>query len=260
MEIDRLEKVLSHYIENSDISKISSLKAGQSTRVNIDTMESLLHCSYLWQITGGLFDITIGPLYKCWVNEDKTLKQPQPDEIKAAKKRVGMDLLRLDPDNMTVQVLQSGLLLDLGGYGKGYAIDRVIELLEEWEIENVLAHGGFSSIYAKGAHKDFSAWPVSVTNTVTGEVMGVVNLQNRAMSASGVEKGRHIINPETAKPVQANAAAWALGEDAATVDALTTAFMMMSADEVNTFCATYPDISALIIDKNSKIHSIDFPL
>lgn len=259
-EIDRIEQALSHYIENSDVAKIRTLKSGESTRVTIDTMESLLHCTFLYEITGGLFDVTIGPLLKCWLNEDKTLKNPSAIEIADAQKRVGLNLLQLVPKDMRVQVLVDRIDLDLGGYGKGYAVDRVSEQLVEWDINNALIHGGFSSIYALGHPKESIGWPVSLTHPTTKNLLGMVYLKNQAMSASGNQKGQHIINPKTAKPAEKNLAVWSIGRDAATVDGLTTAFMMMSKTNIQQLCKEYPEISAFIIDNNSDIINVSFPL
>ena len=258
-EIDGIEKVLSHYIENSDISKISTLMAHQSTKVTVHTMESLLHCAYLWEITKGLFDVTIGPLYQVWLDEDKSLREPSAEVIASAKSRVGMHHLLLDPKNMTVQVLHEGLQLDLGGYGKGYAIDCAVELLAEWDIENVLVHGGYSSLYAKGKPDGLSAWPLTITHPVSSTHIGYVHLSNQAMSASGLQKGQHIIHPHLARPVTTHLAAWAIGESAATVDGLTTAFMMMSRDDIESLCSQ-TETMALMITHEGSIESVNFPL
>jgi FAD:protein FMN transferase len=259
-EIDKIEQSLSHYIQNSDIAKIRTLKSGASTRVTIDTMESLLHCRYLFEITDGLFDVTIGPLYKCWLNEDKTLKNPSAEDIARAQKRVGMNFLQLDPQKMTVHVLVDSIDLDLGGFGKGYAVDRAADLLEEWDITVALIHGGFSSIYAIGKPKRSRGWPLSITHPITNQLLGMVFLQNQAMSASGIQKGQHIVNPKTAKPVDANHAVWSIGKNAATVDGLTTAFMMMSTKDIQDICSAQNENSALIIKDTNEIENILFPL
>lgn len=260
--VNRIEQSLSHYIENSDISKIGSLQKGESTRVGIDTMESLLHCSYLFQLTDGLFDITIGPLYKAWLNEDKSLRAPSEQEIDWAKAHVGMNYLILDPDNIMVSVQQDSLSLDLGGYGKGYAVDRIAELLGEWEIDNALIHSGFSSLYAIGKPDGLPGWPVTLSHPVSQKQLGLIYLSEQGMSASGIQKGRHIINPKTAKPVDGHTAVWTLAEDAATADALSTAFMMMDFQSIERLCKWHKEFSAYVISGEAsdfESRSLNFP-
>ena len=106
--LDRLELDLSRFIENSDISRINTLGAGQSTRVRRATMDCLLISRLAYLETGGAFDISLG---------------------------TGFPDLDLSPSELRVRANANGIHLDLGGMGKGYAVDRMAEVLIDWDVE-----------------------------------------------------------------------------------------------------------------------------
>ena len=119
--VDRLERELSRFLPNSDIARVNHLAAGESTRVSPSTLECLVIARHVFDLTGGAFDISIG---------------------------TGLPSLELDADDFLVRATKDGVQVDLGGIGKGYAVDLMAELLEEWGLERALVHGGFSSVLA----------------------------------------------------------------------------------------------------------------
>ncbi|MFB0555050.1 MAG: FAD:protein FMN transferase [Phycisphaerae bacterium] len=249
-EVDRLEGELSRFIENSDITRINNLPANETLRLGLDAFECLQLSSRIYAETNGAFDITIGSLFSCWRNEDGTPRTPSQEDLNLARQHTGIHLLLLDECEHTVQLLASPVQVDLGGVGKGYAVDRVAELLREWSIDIALISGGYSSVLALDAPADTKGWPLTLSNPDNRkEILVRPYLQVRAISGSGMQKGRHIIDPRTAQPVKGKYAAWASAPDAATADALSTAFMVMSPDEIRQYCSRHPDVSALIMLK-----------
>ena len=103
-ELDRLEQELSRFIENSDISRINNLKKGASTRVGLDAFECIKQSAQIYNDTKGAFDITVGHLYECWLNPDKTCRSPSDDELQEALKNTGMNLLALNAADYRVYV------------------------------------------------------------------------------------------------------------------------------------------------------------
>ena len=247
-KLGRLEQDLSGFIENSDISRINNHTAGQSVRVSLETFECLQLSRRINVETNGAFDVTIGFLLSCWRNPDKTLRIPSKEELDIARQRTGMDLFKLDESQCTVELLRDKVQIDLGGIGKGYAIDKMAELLGDWSIDVALIHGGYSSALAVGSPPGTKGWPVTLSNPRNlKQTLAALFLKNQALSGSGVQKGRHIIDPRTAQPVEGRCAAWACAGDAATADALSTAFMVMSPDEVRQYCSRHPDVPAMLI-------------
>jgi len=247
-ELDRLEAELSRFVENSDISRINNLAPKGSLRVGLDAFECLQISTRIYDETNGAFDITIGLLLDCWLNEDKTMRTPSQQQLNLARERTGIHLLKLDEAEHTVQVLAGPVQIDLGGIGKGYAVDRMAELLHDWSIDTAVIHGGYSSVLALDAPSGTKGWPLTLSNPVNRkQTLAGLHLQGRALSGSGLQQGRHIIDPRTAQPVEGKRAAWACAPDAATADALSTAFMVMKPDEVKEYCSNHPGTLAMIV-------------
>ena len=228
--MDRLEQLLSRFLENSDIARVNHLAAGQGTPVSPWTMECLEIARHLHDLTGGAFDPSIGS---------------------------GLHRLELDPEDFTVHARDEGVRLDLGGIGKGYAVDRVAELLEEWGIPRALVHGGFSSVLALEPPPDEDGWPLTLSAPGSGRTLARVSARRRAFSASGVRKGDHILDPRTGLAIRGRAGAWVAvaredGASAAAVaDALSTAFMIQPVDEIDALCRHSPGLEAWLVPEPS---------
>ena len=137
---------------------------------------------HLFDLTGGAFDISIG---------------------------TGLPSLELDADDFLVRATKEGVQVDLGGIGKGYAVDLVAELLEEWGIERALVHGGFSSVLALEAPAGRDGWPLTLSDPAApSRVLARLSVRQTALGASGVRKGDHIVDPRTGEPVRGRLAAW----------------------------------------------------
>jgi thiamine biosynthesis lipoprotein len=235
-EIDRLEQELSRFIENSDISRIKDLKKNQTAPISIDTFECLTQAMQIKVLTQGAFDIAFRS-YK---------GNPGLRKCKDL-------LLYLNPDGFKVTALRLPVDLDLGGIGKGYAIDKTVTVIREWGIERALIHGGKSTVFAFGAD-----WPVSLSDPLTKEMIGdKIYLNQRALSGSGLQKGRHIVDPRTGKAVEHVRAAWAFAPTAGISDALSTAFMIMTAEERESFFKANKEFSAVVVlkDGTKKVYN-----
>ncbi len=243
-EFDRLEQELSRYRPNSDIARINNLPPGGETRVSADTFACLQLAHQYWHTTNGAFDITMGALMDAWVAPDKSLRDPHAAEIEDAVRRSGMQLLTLDESTYLVGVGEYVPKIDPGAIGKGYAVDVCTELLRDWGVGAALVHGGTSSAAGYGR-----AWPVTASSFAEPRrVLREFVLDGLALSGSGVKKGRHIIDTRTHRPVAGRHAAWVCVPSATESDALSTAFMVMSAEEIAAFCAARTDMQAIVID------------
>ena len=236
--VDRLERDLSRFVPNSDIARVNRLEAGDVTRVAADTMECLIIARHLFDLTSGAFDVSIG---------------------------TGLPSLSLDADTCVVQATAGGVRIDLGGIGKGYAVDRMGELLEEWGVGQALVHGGFSSVLALEPPPDSDGWAVVLSDPADGARRASLSVSQTALSASGLRKGGHIRDPRTGLVVSGRRAAWVAlprprtsPDDgppdaglrfaaAAVADALTTAAMVLPVHEVAALCALAPGLEVWIL-------------
>ena len=237
--VERLERELSRFLPNSDIGRVNHLAAGQSTRISASTMECLLIAGHGFALTAGAFDVSLG---------------------------TGWASLDLDPEGFVVRATRGGVRIDLGGIGKGFAVDRMADVLEEWGLTRALAHGGFSSVVALESPAERDGWPLTLSDPrLPFEVLARLSLRHAALGASGLLKGGHILDPRTGEPAQGHRAAWtcvrrphasgapaAAGTEpgppaAAVADALATAFMVMNIEEVEALCDRSPGLEAWIL-------------
>jgi FAD:protein FMN transferase len=242
--VDRLERELSRFLPNSDITRINHLEPGASTRVSPSTLECLVIARHMFDLTGGAFDVSIGS---------------------------GLPSLELDAENSIVRSTARGVRVDLGGIGKGYAVDSMAELLEEWGVHASLVHGGFSSVLALEPPPGHDGWPLTLSDpNASSRVLARLSSHQTALGASGVRKGDHIVDPRTRDPVRGRRAAWVAvprpesARDnadqrqraaAATVtDALTTACMLLSLDDIETLCDSTPGLEAWILEDTELVH------
>ena len=253
-ELDRLEAELSRFIENSDVSRINNLTANNPLRVGLPAFECLQLSVRIYNQTNGAFDITIGSLLDCWLDEDKKMRCPSAEQLNVARQHTDSHLIELDEAQHTVKLLTSPVRIDLGGIGKGYAIDQMAGLLSDWSIDTALVHGGYSSVLAIGAPPGTKGWPLTLSNPANyKQILASIFLRDRAFSGSGLQKGPHIIDPHSGRPVEDKVAAWACAANAATADALSTAFMVMSPDDISRYCTNHSDTLAMVLVKQPAV-------
>lgn len=243
-EADRLEQELSRFIDNSDVGRINAAGAGSTLIVSPDTMACLGVAQEVYGLTDGAFDITVGPLVALW-------RQGEPAAEPLARlmqTRTG-EAFRLNLAELSVTVLRSDPGVDLGGVAKGYAVDRMAQVLDEWQIRCALIHGGTSSVLAMEAPAEKPGWPVVLRNPHRpDEILARLDLVEQVLSCSGVYRGSHIINPVTGRPVVDKKNVWLLtAASAAEADALTTAFMVMAPEQIERFVQTRPDERILLV-------------
>lgn len=240
--VDRLEDELSRFRANSDITRVNHLRGGERTRVGIAALECLLIAQHLFSVTGGAFDVSIG---------------------------TGLASLVLDPEESIVSAEADGIRVDLGGIGKGYAVDLMAELLEEWGLERAMVHGGFSSVLALEPPEGQQGWPLTLSDPADpSRVLVRRSMRQMALSASGIRKGDHIVDPRTGAAAHERRAAWvALPRPAvraaeqngprvapaAVADALTTAAMLMSVEDIARLCAASPGLELWVLSEAGEL-------
>lgn len=227
-EVYLLAGLLSRFEESSDISRINALQAGQSVRVALETFDCLQIALGVQRMTHGAFDVTYG-------------SEGTPAEAR----------LRLDPAGCHVQALVPGLRVDLGGIGKGFALDRMARLLRQWDIRCARLWASTSTALAYATPPRSRDWTVDFGPAADRRQ---VSLQDSAFSASGTAlKGAHVIDPKTRLPVQTRRRAWAAAPTAAVADALSTAFLVMSRNGIQHCCAPGSRISAYIAEPEEDL-------
>lgn len=241
-EIDRLEDELSRFRPTSDIARLNRLRAGDSLPVSLAVWDCLSLAKTVHEETSGAFDITIGPLMQLWRSSDGSLIEPDPEKLALARHSIGSQLFELKEDGCLVRVLADHMVFDLGAVGKGYALDQAVQILQDWSITRVFLNAGDSTLLALDSPAGEEAWSITLA-----EGSSDMQIKDRALSGSGfMVKGAHIMNPRTLAPLPIQGKrSYALAPTAALSDALSTAFMIMTPEEITALCARYPGVEWL---------------
>jgi thiamine biosynthesis lipoprotein len=266
--VDQLEDQLTVYRDHSEISQLNVRAAEHPVEVEPRLFELLSQTVELHQITDGAFDITAGPLSKVWGFTRRAGAIPNEADIAEALQRVGSQYLQLDAEARTVSFSRPGVSINLGAIGKGYALDRCAELFAAAGVDDVLLHGGNSSVLARGSHgaTPGQGWAVGVRNPLRPERrLGELQIISQALATSGsgsqyfIHEGQrygHILDPRTGWPAQGVLSTTVIAPTAAMADALSTAFYVMGPKSVESFCEQHPEIAALMVCPGDRAGSI----
>jgi FAD:protein FMN transferase len=266
-EISRLEAQLSPFRPSSEIAHVNARAFREPVRVTPSLMSLLQHAQRLSMETQGAFDITVGPLMRCWGFRGGGGRTPGPEELAKARVRVGMQHVQLDAKEFTVRFAREGVTLDLGAIGKGYAIEQAVEVLREAGVNCALLHGGTSTVYGLGTPPQGEAWLVAIEDPQTkqaspavgnegayrilmmeereavpgaeAEPLAIVSLRDESLSLSGIwgryfeAEGRtlgHIIDPRTGAPANRAVLSAVVQSSATETDALSTALLVLGLE------------------------------
>jgi FAD:protein FMN transferase len=256
-EIERVESRLSIYRSGSEIAEIHRRAGTEWVRVSPEVFALLTRAAAYWQLSGESFDPTVAPLVRCWGFMKGSGSRPTDEEISAARGLVGMEKVDFDTPTNSIRFQHDGMMLDLGSIGKGYALDRAAEILRDGGVENALLHGGTSSILALGTDPEAGGWKVAIEDPSAereDKVLAVVELQDESLSVSAVwgkyfeidgKRYGHVIDPRTGWPAENVLLGAVVLESAEGTDALSTAVLLASDEELKTLAEKLPAIRHL---------------
>ena len=264
--VDQLEDQLTVYREHSEISRLNRMAHQQPMLVERRLFALLKQALDLHRETNGAFDITAGPISKLWGFYRREGRMPGEEEIAAVLSRVGSQYLELDATAQSAHFARSGMELNLGGIGKGYALDRCAELLAKQNVPDYLIHGGQSSILASGSRQGLPSgqqgWSIALRHPLRDEVrLGEVWLRDQALGTSGTahqffyhqgKRYAHILDPRTARPAEGMLSTTVIAPTAALADALATAFFVMGVEAALAYCESHPQIGALLVTPGER--------
>ena len=269
--VERLEDQMTVYRSHSEISRINRHAATEAMPVERRLCELLAQALDLHQATQGAFDITSTPLSKVWGFYRRAGRIPTGIEVGEVRERVGSQWVELDRDQGTIRFRKTGIEINLGGIGKGYALDRCAEFLQHVGIENFLIHGGQSSVLARGSRTidspEQNGWTVGLRHPLRPDRrLAEFYLRDRAMGTSGTgtqffhHKGRrygHILDPRTGQPAEGVLSSTVIAPGAAVADALATACYVMGVEQSLEFCRQRPELSAVLVTAGERSGTID---
>lgn len=238
-EVGRLDKLLSISSTDGDIAAINKNSGGELSE---ETAE-LLRCALtLYENTDGAFDITLHPLMELWGFYSDEYYVPSANELAEYMRSTGSDRVLLDGSTLQID---EGMGLDLGGIAKGYASDRVADVLRENGVESAMVSLG-GNIYALGSNINGKPWNIGIQDPEDPNgFIGVAAVSDMAVVTSGTyqryfeadgEKYHHILDPKTGKPAASGLVSVTIICKSGTIaDGLSTALLVMGLDEAVAF-------------------------
>ncbi len=234
---EELEQIFSDYRTDSELSRAERI-ALIRPRVVSPLLFGLLERSVDFsRLTGGAFDITVGPLIELWKRCRLEVRMPGARELALARARVGYRKILLNPRTRSLRLTGPEMALDLGGIAKGFAADEMFRIVESRGFPSCLIDAG-GDLRLGATPPDKQGWTVSLDDDLNGERM--LDLEQCAVATSGdrfqfveVEGVRysHIVDPRTGMGVRHHGEVTVLAADALTADALATAISVLDADQ-----------------------------
>lgn len=250
-EIVRLDGVMSNYKPESDLSQLNRNAHFHAEKVPADLYRVIEEAIQYSKMSGGKFDITVGPLVDLWkaaLRGDRVPMAPEEQRLRAC---VGYEKIELIPPDR-VEFHSPCTRIDLGAIGKGYAVDRAVEILRSKGIKNALVDAGQSTIYGMGAPPGKNAWEVHLrdpSNRVDPQVLlsenSVSTSEQTPPSLLGNETAGHIIDPVNAKPLETKYALSVVAKTGTASDALSTTLLLAGPEKGTVMVKGIADAAAI---------------
>lgn len=256
--IAALDRIMSDYQPSSELMQVSERAGGPPVKISDDLYRVLSAAQEIAQRSEGAFDITVGPVVRLWRRARRQHELPEPARLARALELVGYEKLRLDGRARTAQLLKPGMLLDLGGIGKGYAADEALRLLKQHGINHALvAAGGDIALGEPPPDTTAAGWTIAVASldSPAREPKRYVTLRNSGVSTSGdVEQHvdidgtrySHIVDPKTGRAKTGRVSVTVIAPDDTTADALATAVCVLGLERGLKLIKSMPETRALI--------------
>ncbi len=262
-EIQKVDELMSDYKSDSEISEVNRDGFERAVKVSRSTYEVLQRSVEFSKLTGGAFDVTVGPLVDLWRSAAEANSTPSDAELREARSRVGYEKLILDANEMSVRFAVEGMRIDLGAIAKGYAIDRAIEAMQKRGAAGGMAEigGDVRCFGVPAGRKDSWLVGLQAPNTAVegiggGGLLLKLKLVDRAVATSGDyqqfiliggKRHSHIIDRKTAAGAQGLSSVTIIANSATDADALATAVSVMGAEKGLALIETIPDTEAILI-------------
>jgi len=260
--IDEIEAVMSHYREDSELSRLSATSGSGPKRVSPELIKILRLAQGFSLRSGGAFDITVGPFVEMWRKSRRTKQLPPSGELREAAGRVGYRNLALDESRSTVELRRKGMKLDLSAIAKGYAADEALRILKAKGHPSALVDAG-GDVALGDRPPGKKGWTIAIDEVPgqPGTAARKLVLSNRAVATSGDayqfvviggERYSHIVDPKTGLGVREAAAATVIAGDCATADALATSLCVLPPNEAVRLVESTKGAAARILRRSEE--------
>ena len=258
-EIVRLDLVMSHFKESSELSRLNRQGSREFVAVDPALYEVIERSIGFSRRSGGKFDVSIAPLLGVWREAREAGRQPSVEQLATASRCVGYWNIELSPPNR-IRFRSDCLQVDLGGIGKGYAVERALAVLQKAGVRHAVVNAGGSTIAAIGAPPGEPGWPVQLVATIAGSRTlllrdASISTSAHSLTSFAFEPGLfgEIMDPQQQGPSRRRGTVSVVTDDATTADALSTTLLLMSHEEGRRMLEPFPNTSALWISAARRL-------
>ncbi len=260
-ETERLEKLFSRFLPDSDIARLNRSAGGEGVRVAHETLAVLrlgLECALQ---TEGCFNPAVGPLVRLW---HTPLIKPSQPEIETARALSDVQTLQLQARGRKARLARAGQSVDLGGIAKGYAADRMVEIFRRHGVRSAFTDFG-GNVAVLGAKPDGSPFTVGIRHPQReNSLIGALSVTDQSVVTSGDDQRAvpgadggchsHIIDPRTGLPANSGLlSVTVVSPSSALADALATALFIAGIADGVRFLKRFPGTQAVFIDQDASV-------
>jgi len=259
-ELASVNAQMSNYLEDSELSRFNRLPAQTPFRVSSATFEVFREAMRVSELTGGAFDVTVGPLVRRWgfgPGSPASRSPPGPEELESLRAVVGYRKVVLDDDAQTIEKTVPGIECDLSAIAKGYSVDRVAAALDERGYRNYMVEVG-GEVRTQGKNAASEAWRIAIESPIASvrAIHRVIPVSGLSIATSGDYRNfyelegeiySHLIDPRTEKPVgHSLASVSVVDESCMRADALASGLLVLGPEEGYRL-ATEEDLAVLFL-------------
>jgi len=258
-EIERIDFLMSHYRQDSEVSQISRHAGQKTVQVSPETWEVIERALLFSRLSGGAFDITIGPVFRLW--DFREGKVPDEKALRERLAKVDYRRVRTDPARFSVFLQDPGMELDLGAIAKGYAADRASMVLRKKGNDNFLINAG-GDLKVGGSKDRGIPWTLGIQHPrLPFERIAKVRPKEAGVATSGDyqkyfirdgERYHHILVPSTGMPARECQSVTIVAPSAMDADALATAVFVLGPPKGFALIEKFPGVHALVVDRRGR--------
>lgn len=266
--LKEIESLMTINAPGGDINRLNEAAGKDKVALEPETINILATAKKYAQVSGGTFDVTIGPLVKAWGVFTDHPRVPSADEIEKLKKLTDYKTLQVDTENNTAALEMSGQIVDLGGIAKGYAGDEAIKVYKEHGIKSAYINLG-GNVVVLGTKPDGKPWRIGIQNprANNGYYIGIVEVTDKAVVTSGdyerfFEKDgvryHHILDPKTGRPAASGLISATIITDVSMdADALSTAVFVLGLEKGMALVKGLKGVEAILVTRDREIYATE---
>jgi len=263
-EIQRIEKKLTTFSNDSETAKINEIAGIKAVEVSLETIELIERSIKISQITQGAFDITYGSIdKKLWNFDDKMKALPDKETAKKMVRLINYRNIIIDKKESTVFLKEKGMRIGFGGIGKGYAAEMAKKVMRSMGVTSGIVNAS-GDLTTWGTQPDGKPWTIGIANpNAAHQVFSYLTLTDMAVATSGNyekyimiggKKYSHTIHPKTGLPVTGIKSVTIITPNAEVADAMATPVTIMGIEAGLDMINQINSIEAIIIDDDNRMY------